>query len=300
MGRRIGAWIVRRGSDIQKVDQMLRIGCYQFEPKFLKMQANLDTVAHAFEGRSLDLAVLPELLPSGYFFSSMEQITSVAESIPNGPTTEAMIELATRHDCHIVCGLPERDGDRFYNSAVLVGPDGFVGRYRKTHLFYEEKIWFSPGDSGFTVADVTSPSGQTYRLGIMICFDWFFPESTRSLALLGAEVIAHPSNLVKEWCPKAMPIRALENGLFTATANRIGSESNERETLTFIGSSLICGPDGTIRASAEREWEGWIEADCNLDEARNKHATARNEIFLDRRPQYYEDVVPSESSGRSR
>ena len=84
----------------------------------------------------------------------------------------------------------------------------------------------------------------------MICFDWFFPESTRTLALGGADVIAHPSNLVLPHCPEAMPIRALENGVFTATANRIGTESNGRESLTFIGRSRICSPRAEVLAEA--------------------------------------------------
>ncbi|HLE57471.1 MAG TPA: nitrilase-related carbon-nitrogen hydrolase, partial [Rhodothermia bacterium] len=185
--------------------------------------ANLEAVERAFEGVSVDLAVLPELLPSGYFFSSKEDVDAVVEEIPNGPTTAKLIEIARQRRCHIVAGLPESDGHKYFNSAVLVGPEGYIGRYRKTHLFYEEKIWFVPGDSGFPVFDVVSASGISYRLGIMICFDWFFPESARTLAVRGADVIAHPSNLVKEWCPQAMPIRALENRVFTATANRTGT-----------------------------------------------------------------------------
>ncbi|MGA7304599.1 MAG: nitrilase-related carbon-nitrogen hydrolase [Rhodothermales bacterium] len=266
---------------------MLKIGCFQFQPKFLERDSNLETLARAFEGSSYDLVVLPELVSSGYFFSSMDEVEGVVEHVSDGCTTKSMVELARRHKCHIVFGLPEVDGGVFYNSAVLVGPEGYLGSYRKTHLFYEEKIWFTPGDSGFSVFDVTSPRGEAYRLGIMICFDWFFPESARTLAAGGADVIAHPSNLVKEWCPKAMPIRALENHVFTATANRIGTESNENEALTFTGSSLICGPDGSVRASAARESTEWIEALCNLEEARDKHVTSRNEIFLDRRPDLY-------------
>ncbi|HUF09539.1 MAG TPA: nitrilase-related carbon-nitrogen hydrolase [Rhodothermales bacterium] len=265
----------------------LKIGCYQFEPTLLDREANLRTLEQAFEAVSVDLAVFPELLSSGYFFSSQKDVDSVVEEIPDGPTTARLIELAKLHRCHIAAGLPEVDGDKYFNSSALVGPDGYVGRYRKTHLFYEEKLWFAPGDSGFPVFDVVSSSGVAYRLGIMICFDWFFPESARTLAARGADVIAHPSNLVKEWCPRAMPIRALENRVFTATANRIGTESNGKERLTFIGSSLVCGPDGIVRASAARETTEWIFATCDLSEARDKRVTNRNDIFKDRRPESY-------------
>jgi predicted amidohydrolase len=265
----------------------LSIGCYQFGPKLLEIETNLSEIATAASDLSADLAVFPELASSGYFFSSHEDVRRIAETIPNGPTTRAAIEVASSRACHVVIGLPEIDGDKIYNSAVLVGPDGYIGRYRKTHLFYEEKIWFSPGDTGFPIFDVVSPSGVSYKLGIMICFDWFFPESTRTLAARGADVIAHPSNLVKEWCPTAMPIRALENHVFTATANRIGAESNGTETLSFIGSSLICGPDGTVRARTGRTTTDWIEAPCDLEEARDKRVTSRNEVFSDRRPDTY-------------
>lgn len=266
---------------------MLKIGCYQFEPKLLDRAKNHEAIRRAFDGRPLDLVVLPELLSSGYFFASKQDVMSVAEPIPGGPTTELLSELASEARCHIVAGLPELDADCVFNSAVVVGPDGYVGSYRKTHLFYEEKLWFEAGDSGFPVFDVVSASGVEYRLGVMICFDWFFPESARTLAIQGADVIAHPSNLVKEWCPTAMPIRALENRVFTATANRIGTESNGKEDLTFIGSSLLCSPDGAVLAIADRTSTGWISAVCDLAKARDKSITSRNEIFRDRRPAAY-------------
>jgi len=96
---------------------------------------------------------------------------------------------------------------------VLTGPDGVIGIYRKTHLFSEEKLYFTPGNTGFRVWET-----GICRIGIMICFDWFFPESMRSLTLQGAEVIAHPANLVLPHCPGAMPVRCLENGVYAVTA----------------------------------------------------------------------------------
>lgn len=264
----------------------LRIGCYQFGPTKLDPEGNLRTLSQAFETVDLDLAVLPELAPSGYFFASHDEVAALAEEIPGGPTTRAAIEWARKSGAHVVVGLPEVDGSEFYNSAVLVGPEGYIGRYRKNHLFYEEKIWFEPGNGGFPVFDVVSRAGVEYRLGMMICFDWFFPESTRALAHKGADVVAHPSNLVKEWCPTAMPIRALENHVFTATANRIGTESNGKEQLTFIGSSLLCGPDGNVLSSIDRTSTGWLVASCDVRQARNKEITPRNRIFEDLRPEY--------------
>jgi len=264
----------------------LRVGCYQFEPRKGERDRNLRAMDTAFETVDLDVAVLPELASSGYFFASLDEVAAIAEAIPDGPTTLAAIEFARRSGCHVVVGVPEVEGSTFFNSSVLVGPEGYVGRYRKSHLFYEEKIWFKPGNEGFPVFDLVSRSGVRYRLGMMICFDWFFPESARALARKGADIIAHPSNLVKEWCPTAMPIRALENHVFTATANRTGTESNGEEELTFIGSSLICGPDGNVLSSTDRTATGWIVAACDVDRARDKEVTPRNRIFEDLRSRY--------------
>src|SRR5919202_6692477 len=120
---------------------------------------------------------------------------------------------------YLVAGLAELHSERCYNSAVVLGPSGFIGTYRKTHLFFEETLLFAPGDTGFPVWQAGGA-----KIGVMICFDWFYPEAARTLALKGAEVLCHPSNLVLPYCPDAMVTRCLENHLFSVTANRIGSE----------------------------------------------------------------------------
>ncbi len=136
--------------------------------------------------------------------------------------------------------------DKFYNSAVLTGPEGFIGVYRKTHLYFEENLYFTPGDTGFRVWDT-----KAGRIGIMICFDWFFPEAMRTLALSGADIVAHPSNLVLPYCPDSMPLRCLENRVFAITANRTGTENRkEGSSLRFIGKSEIVSPEGEILVRA--------------------------------------------------
>ena len=109
----------------------------------------MDVVTARLELAEADLIVLPELFASGYQFLSQEEVQRLAEAVPNGPTTSGLMDLARRRRMHIVAGVPERAGGYLYNSAVIVGPSGFVGCYRKTHLFYEETLYFSPGDSGF-------------------------------------------------------------------------------------------------------------------------------------------------------
>jgi predicted amidohydrolase len=183
----------------------------------------------------------------------------------------------------IAAGLPEKDGNRYFNSAVLTGPEGFLGTYRKTHLFFEETLFFSPGDTGFKVWDTTLG-----RIGLMICFDWFYPESMRTLALAGAEIVAHPSNLVLPFCPDSMPVRCLENRVFAITANRIGTEQrNGKKPLTFIGKSEIVSPSGVILVRAPEDKDALIVIDINAESARDKHLNEYNDLLKDRRPDMY-------------
>lgn len=263
------------------------IACIQTSPHKGEIGANLTTVGETVRTAGADLIVLPELFATGYFFDSTEQAAALAEAVPDGPTTHRLHEWASETGATIVAGLPEREGDTLYNSAVIVTPNGWLGTYRKTHLYYEETLHFTPGEDGFSVWTVTDRKRRSYRLGVMVCFDWFFPESTRTLALGGADVIAHPSNLVLPHCPSAMPIRALENGVFTATANRVGTESNGEETLTFVGQSRICSPKAEALATAPVEGEAVIRAEIDPHEARDTALNPYNDRRGDRRPELY-------------
>ncbi len=265
------------------------VSVLQFAPTIGETQANLNHVEAMLDGVDSDLIVLPELFASGYFFESTEQAHSLSESATEGETVQRMKRWSRETGATIVGGLPERDGDEFYNSAVVVTPRGWLGTYRKTHLFYEETQHFSPGDTGFQVWTVTDRNNRSYRLGAMVCFDWFFPESARTLALRGADIIAHPSNLVLPHCPRSMPIRALENHVFTATANRTGTESNGRETLEFIGQSLICSPGAETLAAARGQEEGVITARIDPRSARQRQINPHNDLHGDRRPELYEN-----------
>ncbi|MDP3112822.1 MAG: nitrilase-related carbon-nitrogen hydrolase, partial [Thermodesulfovibrionales bacterium] len=127
------------------------------------------------------------------------------------------------------------------------------------------------------------------NIGVMICFDWFFPESARTLALRGADIIAHSSNLVLPYCPDAMVTRCLENTVFAVTANRTGSEQRgEKEKLTFIGKSQITSHKGEIlyRASEDRDEISVREID--ISRARNKQINSLNNLFDDRKKEFYE------------
>jgi len=259
----------------------------QFNPRYLEPEANRRHVASLVDGLDADLIVLPELFSSGYFFQSTADAFESAETIPDGPTTAVLQSWASDTGATLVAGLAERDGDALYNSAVVVDPDGYVGTYRKVHLYYQENDHFTPGDLGFPVFDCTTRDGETYRLGVMVCFDWYFPEATRTLALNGADVIAHPSNLVLPHCPDAMPVRARENHVYTITANRYGSESNNGEDLTFIGMSEICDPSGEILIRAGRDEDAIGVAKIAPEGSRDRAINAYNDVIGDRRPETY-------------
>ena len=261
----------------------MRVGFYQFDPQFGEVATNLDVVTTTLDQADADLLVLPELFASGYQFLSQEEAHHLAEPVPDGPTVRRLVDIAKRRKMYLVAGLPERSGPRCYNSAVVVGPSGFLGCYRKTHLFYEETQFFTPGDSGFLVWDI-----GVAKIGVMICFDWYYPESARTLAMQGADIICHPSNLVLPNCPDSMPVRCLENRVFAVTCNRVGREARGgKEPLTYIGQSEVVSPKGVIQHRASRDREELAIVDIDPSEARNKRLNRYNDLLQDRRASLY-------------
>lgn len=261
----------------------MRIGYVQSNPIFGEVGKNLHRAQELMQQTPADLWVLPELFATGYQFVSQEELDGLAEAVPEGPTTQALIASARERDCFIVAGLPESSEGNVYNSAVLVGSEGLVACYRKVHLFSKEKLWFTPGDKPFPVADIGCA-----KIGVMICFDHLFPESARSLALNGAEIIAHPSNLVMPvYAQLTMRARALENGVFTVTANRVGVESRSDEALRFTGESQIVSPAGEILARSPAEEEDVRVIEIDPAQARDKSLNSMNDRLADRRPDLY-------------
>ncbi len=261
----------------------MKIGYFQFDPEFGAIATNLKRVTDRLASVDCDLLVLPEFAFTGYQFIAQDEVMALAEPVPEGITTQTFVTLAREQGRHFVVGLAERVDDRCYNSAILVGPGGFLGLYRKTHLFFEETLFFTPGDTGFQVWDI-----GWARVGLMVCFDWFYPEAARTLALKGADILCHPSNLVLPHCPDAMVTRCLENRVFGVTANRIGHESRGgKPVLKFIGKSEVVSPKGEIlrRASTDEEEVGIVEVDVN--DARQKSINPYNDLLRDRQPQHY-------------
>jgi len=259
----------------------LRLAAVQTSPLFGETDRNVDA-ALALAPRDADIVVLPELFSTGYQFRDRDELLALAEPV-DGPTVARLREHAAATGAVLCAGWAERDGDRVYNSSVLVEPDAPPRVYRKVHLFWHEKELFAPGDLGFPVWDVRGTA-----VGMMICFDWVFPEAARTLARRGARILLHPSNLVLPFCPDAMVTRCLENRVFAVTANRVGREERVPGTsLEFIGLSQVCGPLGRPLVRMGDVQEGAAAADVDLDDA-DPRLTPRNDVWDDRRPEAYD------------
>lgn len=249
----------------------MRVTFVQTNPRFLKVEENLAAIDRKIRNIKSDLIVLPELFNTGYNFKSRREISRVAEPIPSGPTIRRLKELSSRTGSAIVAGMAEKSGRHLYNSGVFVTPSQ-IGVYRKIHLFYKEKLFFSPGNLGYRVF-----SWKGVRIGMMICFDWFFPEPCRILAVKGADIIAHPANLVMPYCPEAMKTRCLENHVYAVTSDRVGAERG----LRYIGQSQIVDPNGCVLVRASRLKEETKTVTINPRQARNKKISRFNHIFKD-------------------
>lgn len=214
-------------------------------------EANLsamETALAALPEASARLVVFPEMASTGYLFDDTpDRLRTLAEPIPDGPTVARLCAMAAAHHAYIVAGMPELADGRVYNTAVLVGPaEGYITRYRKLHLWSEEKRLYAPGDLGIVVVDL-----PFCRLGIMICYDTWFPEQARIMRLLGADVLAVPMALV--WNDTPAHVRrgyymadyvgmatAHLNQVYLALAGQVGRFGGK----WLFGSSLLADPNG--------------------------------------------------------
>ncbi|MFN2582928.1 MAG: nitrilase-related carbon-nitrogen hydrolase [Candidatus Dormibacteria bacterium] len=281
----------------------VRIAAAQYEPHVGDVENNRALAVHwarTAADRGAQLIVLPELASSGYVFADEDDAAASAESIEHGPLVAALRDVCREHGCVVVTGVNEQAGTCRHNSAVLIGADGPLATYRKLHLYYNEKSWFEPGTQ-LPIAD--TPFG---RIGMIICFDLWFPEPARALALAGADVIAVPTNWVASFKPTVWDDRgycqgdyvamatAAQNGVVMACADRIGLERDVR----FIGASIIVGTDGwPVAGPASKDQPELLIADVDLDDvAKARRRTPRNHLMDDRRPEAYHvherDEVP--------
>jgi predicted amidohydrolase len=278
----------------------VRIAVVQCDPKVgvENMDRNLEAAKsylNAAARQGAKLVVLPELVTTGYCFTGREEAFAHSETIPDGRAVQSWISIAARHQMYIVGCIVERDGARLYDTAVLVGPEGYVGRYRKTHLWNNEKLWFTPGDEGYPVFDT-----RIGRIGLLVCWDIWFPETARIVAQQGADIICTPTNWV--WTPPPLydasgicmaaylTITAAHvNNVFIAAADRVGQERGAG----FMGNSLIASTNGwPVGKVAGPEEETMLLADIDLSASRVAPVWNQlNDLHRDRRTDLYDQML---------
>jgi len=279
---------------IPNVESAVRLAAAQTHPRIGHKDENVaaavDLIMKAIH-QQVQLLVLPELGNSGYVMNSRKEAFDLSEAVPDGPTCATILQAIKGSDLYVCAGICERDGDVLYNAAALLGPDGYIGTYRKVHLWDEEKYFFEPGNLGFPVFRL--PFG---RVGVMICYDGWFPESSRILKLQGADVICDPTcwvlvpGLIEAKSPLSAFVhmaQAHQNNVYIICADRCGVERG----CTFIGNSCIVGPSGFVAGPASFERPELLVSDVNLSTARRHHWTALADPIADRRTDVYDSLL---------
>ncbi len=272
---------------------MIRIGCIQSNPIFGDIDSNLKKFKEFVSEADADLLVFPELAFTGYFFTSSQQAKQYSQPV-DGMLAKKIRQIAKEHNVAIVTGFLEEANGSLYNSAIAIDRNGkLVGHYRKVHLFYYEKVVFEIGDHGFPVCVIEVRNSEKIKLGLQICYDWRFPEVTRSLAIKGAEVVAIPSNIVTTtgMLLDTLKVRAFENKVIVAFADRIGIEKAEiddkSEELVFRGESCIINYNGNLISLCSNHEESIAYADVLTEETRSKIINKFNNIISDRQEDIY-------------
>ena len=284
-----------RGMEEKIGESPVHVACCQLEPRIGCKEENMEKTLRFIEEavkEGAEVVVLPELANTGYVFETRREAFGLSEPVPEGPTTEAWEETAKEHGIYIAAGIAEREGHSLYNTGVLLGPEGYLGKYRKLHLWYREKLFFEPGDLGLPVFNT-----EIGRLAMMICYDMWFPEVARIYAVQGVDLLLNITNWVAAREPRGeervtMAIcmgQSHVNSVFMAAADRVGVERGQ----AFLGHSLITAPSGLpIAGPASRDREEIIIAECDLSEARKaKRKTRLNFTMLDRRTDIYDTLL---------
>ena len=263
------------------------VATVQFAPVYDEIAQNFQQIESLVKDLDDDIVVLPELCTTGYSFLNTKEVEGLALTAEE--FADFLGDYSVKNNNVIIAGFAEKDEDRFYNSTIALMPDKSYIVYRKTHLFYKEKICFSYGDTGFFVFNHPN---LNCRIGMMICYDWRFPESARTLALKGADIITCSANLVTPYWETGLKSRALENNVFVAVSNRYGSESRQlpdgtMQTLTFTGKSVIYDNHGITLQQAAINSDAIIRATIDTNISRNKSFDELDDIFNDRRPTFY-------------
>lgn len=281
-------------------DRSFGAAAVQMQPVFGDVAANLALIGGAVRaaaGAGSALLVLPELCTTGYMFADRAEVETLAEPV-TGPTVTALAALAAELRVHLIAGIAERDGAQLFNSAVLIGPRGLIGTYRKVHLWDQENAVFKPGNAGLPVFDT-----ELGKLGLLICYDLWFPEASRALALQGAEVICVPTN----WVPipgqragaAAMALTLCQaaahvNSVYVVAADRVGVERGQ----PFIGQSAIVAPTGWPMKDPASPTDPALVA-ARIDPGTGRRLRSWNQYndpVADRRPDVYAAARPTDTS----
>lgn len=271
------------------------LACVQSDVVFADVPTNLKRTLHWIDqagDKGADLVVLPECMLCGYAYESRDQAMPHALGITD-PAFQQIANLAAKHNLLVTVGFLEKTSDKLYNAAVLVGPNGVVGQYRKVHLPHLGIDRFvDRGDFPYQPID----AGHV-KIGLGICYDSSFPEPMRMLALGGADIIALGTNwpvAAARTAEIVPPARSMENHLFFVAANRVGEENG----FAFCGQSSICGPDGVVLAKSNDDSETILTAEVDLEQARNKRIERTKgehviDRFADRVPEFYRGLDQS-------
>jgi len=288
----VGSTVLRARSEMQVTPpSSIRVACCQLHPQLDVADSNERQTRNAIRGAieaGARLIVLPELCTTGYAFETETHARSAAEA--SRGTVDGWVEEAAGGDVVVVGGFAELDPDgNLFNSAAVVDGSGVLSIYRKTHLWGTERAMFKAGDAIPPVVDT-----EVGRIGVGICYDLFFPEVTRGLALRGAEIIVVPTNAPRG--PNAGSVHdnigvsiaraaAHVNRVFVAVCDRWGAERG----VQWVGRSLIADPEGDLVAAPPGDREQLLVADCELIRAHDKRwSGTSNDAFRDRRPDHYE------------
>ena len=267
----------------------IKIAAVQMEPRLMKIRENLDSMVRTTKQAAhnqANLIVFPECSLTGYVFSSRQEALPFAETIP-GPSTEKLASLCNELKVYVICGLLEKENDKLFNVAAFIGPEGLIAGYRKNHLpFLGVDRFVDAGDRPFQVHQ--TPIGN---IGLEICYDIVFPESSRVMTLQGADILVLPTNFPQRRGEKlnlVVSARAIENRVHVVSADRVGSERG----CSFSGMSKIVDALGDVLSLASPDREEIIYGEVSLDTSRQKHITFipgewELDQIKDRRPELY-------------
>lgn len=261
---------------------MLKTAQIQFDPQVGKIDRNFKQVVELVDkADDSRLVILPELANSGYNFINREHAFSFASTVEKSPFVEMLVEKAKKRNNYIVSGFHELDGNELFNTSLFISPNGEIGKYRKIHLFMHEKQIFTKGNLGLPVFEL-----DNFKMGMLICFDYLFPEVWRIMGLKGVDVVVHPSNLVTYKAFKVVPAQAVINRFFIFTTNRIGTERD----VSFSGRSFVVDPEGDVINEASVAGEEVLFTEIDPLKSRDKMITAKNHVLDDRFPEEYKGI----------